>query len=534
MLKVMIVDDESLFREALIKTIPWNDYGFEVCCEAENGLDALEKINEFKPDVALVDINMPMMDGIELAAEIKESGMDIRVIIITGYSEFEYARKAIEVGVDNYLLKPIDEEQLIKVLDSVKKKIDIKVEELRKQLTFYKPMLKEMFLNNLLYGTRVFDEEELNNLEKSLRIDLYDQPYQVVVVELCEKGEYKWNEEERQLWNFAVSNIANEIFSAVYNFESCRDIHDRICVIANVKPIDMNWHEDILNICEKIRVSVNKFLKFSVNIGISSIHKGFRFVSQSYNEALYALKNSIVVGENRVICYDNIKTSDELAVDVYTVEQRRQLLMAARMNNIDEVNEIIHSIFNEIRELNASGDFIVVKCIEIASTCFEFLAETNITIKSVFGNNFNLLKEIQDKKSLEHLESWIKEIFQKAIGFRVSQSGNHYSKIVADAKKYIDENYHKFDLKIDEIAKNVYVGYGHLCALFKKETGKTINTYITETRINKAKELLDNGYKNISAVSTMVGYADPNYFGKCFKKIYGITPGRYIDEIKSQ
>ncbi|HHV99803.1 MAG TPA: response regulator [Clostridiaceae bacterium] len=534
MLKVMIVDDESLFREALKETIPWSELGYEVCCEAENGLDALEKISEYKPDVALVDINMPMMDGIELAAEIKESGADVRVIIITGYSEFDYARKAIEVGVDNYLLKPIDEAQLINVLDSVKKKISIKVEELRKQLTFYKPLLKEMILNNLLYGARIFDKEELSNLEKSFRIDFDNQPYQVIVVEICEKEEYKWYEEERQLWNFAVSNIVNEIFSDVYNYEICRDIHDRICVIANVKPIDMNWHEDILNICERIRVSVKKYLKFSVIIGISDIHKGFRFISQSYNEALYALKNSIVVGEDRVIRYENIKVSDELAIDVYTVEQRRQLLMAARMNKIDEVNEIINSIFNEIRLLNASSDFIVVKCIEIASTCFEFLAETNIKIKCVFGENFNLLKEIQEKKTLDQLESWIKEIFEKSINFRISKSDVQFSKVVADAKRYIDENYNKFDLKIDEIAKNVYVGYGHLCALFKKETGKTINTYITETRINKAKQLLDEGYSNISAVSTMVGYADANYFGKCFKKIYGITPGRYIDEIQSK
>src|SRR4051794_41652 len=125
MLKLMLVDDENLFREALKKTIPWKDLGYEVCCEAENGYDALEKIAEFKPDVALVDINMPMMDGIELAAEIKESGLDIRVIIITGYGEFTYARQAIEVGVENYLLKPIEEDQLIKVLNSVKKKIDI-------------------------------------------------------------------------------------------------------------------------------------------------------------------------------------------------------------------------------------------------------------------------------------------------------------------------------------------------------------------------------------------------------------------------
>lgn len=534
MLKIMIVDDENLFREALKKTIPWNDLGYEICCEAENGYDALEKIAEFKPDVALVDINMPMMDGIELAAEIKESGLDIRVIIITGYGEFNYARQAIEVGVENYLLKPIDEEQLIKVLNSVKKKINIKIDELKKQVIVYKPLLKEMLLNSLLQGTRLFAERELITLKKSLAIDFDTQPYQVVIIELCEKQEYKWDENERQLWIFAVSNIANEIFSDICIFESCQDIHGRLCVVVHVKPMDMNWRQDVSNLCERVRISIAKFLKFSVTVGVSDIHEGYRYITQSYNEALYALKNRLMVGENRVILYGNVVVSHEVSINIYPVEQRQQLLMAARMSGFDEVDETIHSIFREIRLSKVSNDLVMIKCIELVSTCFEFVAGTGNEIRSVFGDGFNIFEEIHKKKTVDELELWIKEIFHKVMNSELANINIRFSKTVEDAKKYINENFSKFDLKIDEIARQVYIGYGRLCLLFKRETGKTINDYITEIRINKAKKLIDDGCNSVSAVSARIGYADANYFGKCFKKIYGITPGRYIDNILSR
>lgn len=531
MLKLMIVDDESLFREALRKTIPWNDLGYEVCCEAENGFDALEKIAEYKPDVALVDINMPFMDGIELAAEIKESGMDIRVIIVTGYDEFNYARQAIEVGVENYLLKPINEEKLMKVLSSVKKKIDIKIHELKKKVSVYKPILKEMFLSNLLYGSRLFTGEELKNLKNSLETDMDNCPYQVVTIELCEKQEYGWNDDDRQLWIFAVLNIAAEVLSETCVFESCRDIHGRIHLVVQFNTIDANWPPNLYNLCERIRSLVSKHLNFNVTIGISNSHKGLKYLSKAYNEALYALKNSITFGENRVILYENVAVSEKAAGNVYPIEQRQQLLMSARMGLFDEVDKIIDSIFEELKLSNASSEIVIIKCMEMVSTCFEFISGTGNEIKSLLGDDFNLLKEVNSKKNIDEMKAWVKDIFFTAMKNQDAGTNSHLHKIACEAKKYIDDNISKFDLKVIDVARHVHVAYGYLCVVFKKEMGKTINAYITETRINKAKKMMDEGCRSVSLIAAKVGYTDANYFGKCFKKIYGITPGKYIENI---
>lgn len=533
-LKIMIADDEALFREALTKTTPWNELGYEVCCEAENGYEALEKISEYKPDVALVDINMPIMDGLTLAAEIKRRELDVRVIIITGYSEFEYARQALESSVENYLLKPVDDDQLARVLTDLKSKINLKKDQQKKKVTVDRPLIKEMILNNLLQGSRQFENEELSVLKKSFVIDPDGQPFLAIVIELCEKEEYRWNEDERRLWLFAVTNIIREIFSTGYTFECWYDNYNRICVLANISSQDNSHISDISGFCERIRLYVKKHLSLIVTIGISNVHQGFDNMAKSYNEAISALKNRLLVGDGKVIHYSRIPESDTDAVNIYPVDQKRQILMAARLGNTDEVNQIITSVFEEIKSTNSSSDLVMVKCIELVSTCLEFISSTGHGMKGVFGHGFNILQHIQRKRTVEELEQWIKDIFRDSASYISANKAKRYSKTVEDAKKYIYENYSRSELNIDDVAKHVYVRYGHLCSLFKRETGNTLNDFITELRINKAKVLIDEGCHSVSVVSAKVGYADSNYFGKCFKKIFGINPSKYIDNLLSR
>lgn len=531
MLKLMIVDDESLFREALRKTIDWRELGYEVICEAENGIDALEKIAQFRPHVVLADINMPFMDGIELAAEVKQNGLDICFIIITGYEEFAYARQAIEVGVENYLLKPVDERELMKLLAAVKKRIDGQLDDLKKQIKVYKPLLKEMLLGSLLQGTRLFASEEWRQLKESLAIDPDDRPYQVIAIEI--DGRKEWSQEDKRLWAFAVSNIMRDLLEADCVFEICSD-HQHVCAVIHIKEPDAGWPVDLVQVCGKIRGAVLKYLKLDLTIGISNTHQGFEFLPSSYEDALYAIGNRHMFGDNKVIRYGDIIVSNETALRIYSIEQRQRLLMAARLKDAGEVEGVLEEVFGEIRKANASIELAKNKCLELVSTYIEYVEGTGNEIRRVFGDDESLSRELKEKKSLEEWESWIKSIYRKALRADLIHAGQGMSKTVEQAKKYIDQNLGRFDLKIDDIARHVYIGYGRLCELFKKETGVTINTYITEARIQRAKKLIDEGHHNVSAVSALVGYADANYFGKCFKKKYRLAPAKYIDNLLSR
>lgn len=534
MLKLMIVDDEYLFREALKVSLPWNVLGYEICCDAENGYDALEKMKEFKPDVALVDINMPIMDGLEFAAEIRETVENVKIIIITGYGEFSYAHQAIQLGVENYLLKPVDEKELANILTSIKGVIEkesaakLEIEALRKQVQQYRPMLKEMILNELLQGNHQREKEGFLELKDYFRADIDTSSFRTVVVEMDEKREYGWSINDRQLWCFAVSNIICEILSTCCSFDICRDIENRINVIVYHEKGDNGQQWDIINLCERIRVSVSKYLKFTITVGVGNLYDDISALPLSYKEAVFSLKNKLAMGENKIFSFENFAEYD-MKVSLYTVEQRKQLLMNLRVGDIQGVEVIIHSIFGKAQRMNYSGELIVVMCVELVSTCLEFVAETGYSIKNILGTDFDILGYIQEKKSLVELEDCIKEMFLKASELVHGSKNKRSTRMVEEAKKYIQDNFSRFDLKIDDIARHIHVKYGHLCFLFKRETGSTINDYITETRVKKAKELIDEGLASVSSVSNKVGYADANYFGKCFKKLYGLTPGRYIE-----
>jgi len=534
MLKLMIVDDENLFREALKVSIPWNKLGYEVCCEAENGADALEKIAEYKPDVALVDINMPIMDGLELAAEIKEKGLFVRTIIITGYGEFNYARQAIEVGVENYLLKPIDEDELQKALTDIRKSLEmekkaaLEIKQISYQAKEYKPLIRKLKINDLFYAKGEIEDKDIEELKSIYNIDFTGSSFQVVVIEIEEGGNCLWSGEERQLWCFSVANIASEIFGEYYFFEVSWDAFGRINIIVKEAKLKGAEKKDIANLCERIRLAVSKYLKFSVTIGIGSEYSKACQISKSYTEARLALKEKIIGGCNRVIKYgDNLETY--FSIVPYTTNMRQQILISMRLVDINEVEAIIDDIFKELSDPRFSSEAVMMVCIELFSTCVEYSSEVGCNIKSILDCNSDLIKEIEKRRSLAELNVWIKTSFKTIIRYVQDQGLKKRSKVVEEAEKYIGDNYHRYDLKVDDIARHVYVKYGYLCFLFKRDVGKTINDYLTNLRITKAKELFDNGILSVAEVSSKVGYVDANYFGKCFKKIIGISPAKYIE-----
>jgi Response regulator containing CheY-like receiver domain and AraC-type DNA-binding domain len=526
MLKLMIADDEQLFREALRKSVPWEELGYEVCCEAENGNDALRKIHEHRPHVALVDINMPFLDGMALAAEIKENNLNVSIIIVTGYEEFTYARQAIELGVENYLLKPVEEEQLIKALVSVKKKIVDRMEELKMNIKVRKPLLKELLLHHLLQGVKTFTEDESRSLKNSLAIDPDSQPYRTFVMEIIDHS--GWNEEADRLWSFAVSNITRELLMSKCVFEMCQDAK-YICVVVQIKGTRSSFPIDFAMLCDTIRSMISKYLKIAVAIGISNVHEGFAGLPKSYNEAVYALNNSHLISEYKVIQYSDVTVADEAAIGIYSVEQRKQLLMAARQNNDQEIRDNVRFIFGELRRMNASSELVMNKGVELVSTILEFIHGTGHDLERIFGEDNRIAAQLQERKSLDQWEQWVLELFMKAMHSELLIANQGFSKTVEQALTYIDQHLGDFDLNIKDIAGHVYIGYGRLCELFKKETGSTINSYITEARIYKAKKLIDEGCHSVAAAASRVGYADANYFGKCFKKKYGVAPGKYID-----
>ncbi|NLD49655.1 MAG: response regulator [Clostridiaceae bacterium] len=539
MLKILIVDDEYYFREALKVSLRWKELGFEICGEAKNGKDALDKVEKLNPEIIIVDINMPIMDGLEFVQSIREADQNIKIIIITGYNEFNYAKQAIQLGVYDYILKPVDEEELKNSLLEIKKVIEkeenikVEVDRLKQQVKDSLPLLKNKFLNELIQGNLIIKENETLKKMEYLNINIYSDYYMVATFEMDFEDKLGWNDEDKELWKFAVSNISNEILEKQFDFDICFDNDDRICIIIGKKEKEKPCNFELLleSNLELIRSAVYKHMGGTITIGVGNEKKELFSVSESYKESVVALKNKLILGKNKVILYSQIAESC-IKENLFTVENRGRLLMNMRTADDKEVLGFITQIFNKIRRDNINYELLFVVCIEMISLCLEFIVEVGLSFNEILPKNqLNIIDEIQSKSSIDEMEDWIKDIYKYTLDAIKKSKNSKASKLIEEVKTYIKENYQNSDLSIDEIAKNLFVNYAHLCFIFRRDTGTTINDYLTEIRINKAKELFDGGNYLIHNVAGRVGYADANYFGKCFKKYYGLAPSKYLKNI---
>lgn len=540
MYKVMIIDDEFYFREALKVSIPWEELGLEVCGEAKNGKDALEKVADLNPDIMIVDINMPIIDGLEFIQSVKETGIESKFIILTGHSEFNYAKQAVQLGVNNYILKPVNEEELISSLIEIKEiikretSIKFEFEGLKQQVRDSIPLLKDKLLNELLQGSLIPKENETLKKMEYLKINIKSDYYLVITIELDCGDDTNWDNEEKQLWKYAVSNISSEILDEKFIFDICYDIDDRICIIVGMDGTQNkgDFLTQLESRLELVRAAICKHLDFTITVGVGSEKAELFDIPVSYRESIIALKHKLTLGKNRIILYSLVAESG-IKGTVFSGEYRSQLLMNIRTADEEEVNKLISQVFMRVRGENIHHQILFVVCIEMVAVCMEAMVEMGLRIEDVITQgSFNLVEEIQSKKSIAEMETWIKEIFMHTLETIKKNKISKASRLIEEVKKYISSNYQSSELSIDEIARNLFVNYAHLCFIFKRDAGVTINEYLTEFRIRKAKELFDSGNTLILDVASRVGYADASYFGKCFKKYYGLAPSKFIENIR--
>lgn len=536
MFNVLIVDDEYYFRQALKVSLPWEALGLRIAGEAKNGEEALALLTDIAPDIVLVDINMPMMDGMELIRQANLGGHAAKFIVLTGHSEFVYAKQAVQLGVFNYVLKPIDEKELQSSLLDVKRLIQkersvrLEIESLKRQEKENIPVLKERFLNEWLQGSAVKEPASDAERLRYLEIDLNAPCCKVVVVDI-DSPEEPGSEEDRQLRKLAVRDIVHEFMQDSFPYADCHDAEGRLALIAGCP--DNAISDKLESLLTAILHAVQSALGVTVTIGVGNGYPSFEAVPVSYSEAVFALKHRFLLGGNQVIHHATIAESG-MKGSLFSVEKRSRLLMCMRIGNRSETEEWLDSFFLHARAKHASMDMLLVAGLEIVSTCLELLAEMSLPPEQVFGDTIqpDFMQRIQRMNTFEQLESWVRSLVFKAMAHAHGNKKSKAGKVVEEVKAYIGAHYGNPELRIEDIARNVHMNYNHLCFVFKKETNLTINDYLTEVRMMRAKELFDKGEKVVQSIASQVGYADANYFGKCFKKYTGISPGKYASQGK--
>lgn len=525
MIKVLIADDEQRFRLYMQNVLEWEALGFTICGVAANGEQALEILENRKPDIALLDINMPKMDGIHLTEKLKEISPDTQVVFITGYSEFEYARKAVKLGVNEYILKPFSKEELLKVMLRLKEMIQ-KRKENKKEFQKQQKIIRDSILNKLVH-LETEDTEDYREKLEQLGI-LFSSPFYVCsIIEIDKNKDIR--KEDMDLWRFGIMNILLELNGQgehipllFVNYEG------NIVSILNCGP---DYASEVVKMMEKLCEVTYRLLGVSTTIGVGSTARSLEELPESYRKAFISLQDKFVRGGRRVISYEEIASENRKA-DFYRMDLNEKLLIYLRKNDREKVTEFLYTAEQEMIEQRYSHDYMNAAVMGILSICLSYIVEMKGNISKVLGENFSPYHELQNMESITESFRWLTEIFQITVDYFSKPHSKRAEEIIREVEGYVQEHYSDFELTMEDIAEAVFLDISYVRKVFAKHRGYTVLEYITSIRMKAAREYLEQQSYSVSQISEMCGYMDAGYFSRCFKKHHHISPKQYVKQLQ--
>lgn len=532
MYKLIIVDDEEEVRKGVIQKIKWSKFNFEIAGEAENGREALDLIEENIPDVVITDITMPLMDGLELAAVLKDSYPTVKTVILTGFDDFKFAQQAIKYGVADYILKPVLPKDIEDLIEKLKNQIDEEIAQkedivmLRRHYNESLPVIRDRFLTLLITGRP--NENEVEKRIAGFSLNLGGNVF-VVAAANIDASSFKNNifeENDTELVKFAVLNISQEII-AKHSFGEVFFHDENLAIIAGFRDSEKT---SVLNksfsVLEEIRQNVEKYLKINITIGLGSICNSLVRLRDSYKTALTALDYKLVIGGDKVIFIEDLEpqTADNV---VFDEGKEKTLISGIKFGTQKDVIEAVDALFNDISGIKASFTEYQLYLIEIAASISRLTRDFQLDAGEIFGLGSSLYEEIFKFKTVNEVRNWVEEICIKLMKHISSKRQNTTEMLLEKAKDYILSNYGEDDLSIQKLANHLHISPSYLSLIFKKDAGVTFLKYLVSIRLEAAKDLLRSSDLKTTEIAERIGYPDINYFSYFFKKNFGMSPREY-------
>ncbi|UUZ96864.1 response regulator [Paenibacillus sp. P25] len=532
MYKILLVDDEAIVREAIKERINWQEHGFECVGDCENGLEAVELVERFRPDIVLTDICMPFMDGLELTRYLSRACPATRVVILTGHEDFDYAQQAVKLKVTDYILKPITASELGEVLARIRGEMDAEAKRhedlfrLRQQMNESFPPLKERFLERLV--TLKLHPGDIRNKLEYYQIDLPGPLFTALVVGIDDFGQYLCRNPgaDEESLGFAVFNIVQEIAAAAEQAGVVfRDREERIIALLSGGD-EISLHEHAQTAAEEIRQSVEKYLKFTVTVGIGRTSESVGELHQSYRSALDALGYRLLVGKNSVI-----PISDMEARRADREGQQGEWISAIatciRTGSRREMEKAIEDMIGHLKRHFTPIPKCRTPLQAVALSIVQVVQELGADESGIFGDASDPLAAFGELKTLDDMELWLKRLGAHGVRATAELRNNLNQVQIEKAVRYIKEHFHEEHVSLQAVCQYVHLSVSYFSTLFKQYTGKTFIEALTHERIEKAKELLKFSPLKTYQIAAEVGYVDPHYFSAIFKKWTGETPTEY-------
>jgi two-component system response regulator YesN len=550
MYKVFLVEDEIVVREGIRNSIPWAKTPYILTGEAPDGEMALSIIRDIKPDILITDIRMPFMDGLTLSRIAKKTLPWIKIIILSGHDEFEYAREAISIGVEEYLLKPVSSSDMLETLDKVAKRIDaekeelLSIEHLKQQVQSHSDILRERWLFDFV--NRDVPREDAIEKARELEIDLIARAYIVALI----KVSLPMNKIPQLLPVKKIIKTIIEKYTNVILFggggeekyillikspppsqESPREKGDDPKSGDASKAADSNEYieESVYSIAQAIKYEVERNTECRIAVGIGPLVERLGEIHKSYFRAEQIINYQARLGLSQISGSTDLPIEKQPFDQTTLLDIDGDILWAKfRYASRKEIDSIIQEYTKLLGDVPGESEMLEYYIFgEILVAASKIIEELGGDIKKIIPFSLDQYEIKKIINSREVFYEKLKALFNAVIEFRDSRTEGRYQSVILKAKEYIDRHYAAPDISLHTVASYVGISPNHLSTVFSQETGENFIEYLTRVRIEKAKHLLENTAMKNADIADAAGFNDPHYFSFIFKKNTGLSPREY-------
>ena len=541
MLKIFLAEDEVVVRETIKRMIPWEELGFELVGEAADGEMALPLLIRQQPDLLITDIKMPFMDGLTLARLAKKEIPGLKVVILSGYDDFNYAKQAIGIGVEDYLLKPITKNALIERLSEIRSRYEHEktqkeyYEKFQREMQAYEKNSSRDFFEALVGGS--MDMMEVYKRAEKLGLDIVAEAYNVLIFTMnCDedfsgqRDEYSsWEAESLELLEnfFAGHSLAMLFRSNIFSYG--------VLLKGQRETIEENTRECVDEI-RKILSRQDGRREWFLAVG-QSVER-LSQIQKSYHTASRAFSQRYLYDEN-ILYYDEMETMEHPGGQAETEDNAYLQKVDVNALNPAILQKFLSNGLQEETENFVKDYFYAIGQEPMESLVFRNYVILNVRFSVIsfikgLGCDTNEMESADTEevlaesgKNMESAIAYAKKMISQAIEIRDQNSGNKNRSILKTAVDFIDSHYMDEEISLNTVANVANVSSNHFSALFSQNMGQTFIEYLTSLRMNKAKELLRCTGMRSSEIAGEIGYKDAHYFSYLFKKTQGMTPSDY-------
>lgn len=519
--KILIADDDEIICRGLSTCIEWNKYGLEVVGAVYDGEVALKYVEKYRPNIVIVDINMPFVDGIEFSYIMKERYPEIKIIILTAIKEFECAKQAVKLQVFSYITKPFSNQEILETVIKASQEVE-KEKQYRNDVILNISFIMERYLEDLIVNGVVDDEKiEMCNINSK------DSYFQSAILYFENVNKY-----QRPFQEFAIDSAVrargfnDKIKTYLKQYENIKTLSliNRVVLLREYKSKEEQGSFE--SELQKLICSLNHEMDLLLFCGIGRIYHGIYEIHFSYEEAIKALEESYNFGNKSIVVYEESQQSSaeyQVKFQIY----KNKICEAIQARNYEKVKIELRNMFEKVKESRIVNiPFLRVMMMELILFSYKATEDDEVYAQLVEKVEI-LVGRLMRVNNLLDIEELVTGCFKDLCDYLESRNPNEYKEVVKLALDYMRKNYDDPELMLKDVAAKVHISANYLSSLFKQFQGNSYINCLNQIRLEQAKKLLVNKTVKMYEIAFKTGFNSSQYFSSCFKKSTGMTPGEY-------